>query len=245
MAIDAQQILTVLDYCCDKHTFPMLDNGYVYLAATRLSLYRAPEEWGVVIETFGFSPRAGLPDTTIYTFASTLCNRDIPAGYGPKEIANLLATQPNNDMRFVYPIESGDWQDSHDDVIAAGVTELVVRGRKQAVPSLEVYERRGIALKDPPRVQVFEFCRYLADVARDLVLATPEERRMSLLPGMTQILQLEAWRHPNVVDTEERPGRSGTFQQLAEVLATGRTDSYHPSQPANTHWKNWPDGGSL
>lgn len=104
MAIDPQQILTLLDCCCDNFTFPKLDNGYVYLAATRLSLYRAPEEWAIVIEVFGYSPRAWLPDTAIYTFASTICNRDIPSVYGPKEIANLLAALPNNDMRFVYPI---------------------------------------------------------------------------------------------------------------------------------------------
>jgi hypothetical protein len=59
----------------------MLDNGYVYLAATRLSLYRSATDWAIVIEVFGFSPRAGLPDTHIYTFASRLHDRDPPEGY--------------------------------------------------------------------------------------------------------------------------------------------------------------------
>jgi hypothetical protein len=36
-------ILRVLDAGCESFTFPMLDNGYVYLAATRLSLFRSPE----------------------------------------------------------------------------------------------------------------------------------------------------------------------------------------------------------
>jgi len=40
MPIEADQILSVLDRCCDAFSFPMLDNGYFYLAATRLSLYR-------------------------------------------------------------------------------------------------------------------------------------------------------------------------------------------------------------
>jgi len=127
MAIDAQQILAVLDHCDDNFTFPMLDNGYVYLAATRLSLYRAAEEWAMVIEVFGFSPRSWLPDTAIYTFASTVCNRDIPQLYGPKEVSNLLAFNPNNDFRPVYPIEEGDWQDPDENIVAAGTKELVVR----------------------------------------------------------------------------------------------------------------------
>jgi hypothetical protein len=77
MPIEAEHILSVLDRCCDAFTFPMLDNGYVYLAATRLSLYRTASDWAMVIEVFGYSPRAWLPDTHIYTFASTLCNRGL------------------------------------------------------------------------------------------------------------------------------------------------------------------------
>jgi uncharacterized protein DUF7003 len=71
-----EQILSVLDQRCANFTFPMLDNGYVYLAATRLSLYRSETDWGMVIEVFGYSPRAGLPDIHIHTFASALQNRD-------------------------------------------------------------------------------------------------------------------------------------------------------------------------
>jgi hypothetical protein len=245
MAIDPQQILSVLDDCARRFTFPMLDNGYVYLAATRLSLYRASEEWAMVIEVFGYSPRASLPDTAIYTFASTICNRDIPKGYGTQEVSNLLAFNPNNDFRPVFPMEPGDWQEDLDLVAAGQSRKITLRGSEQTNPSLDEYEQRGIKLESPPRVQIFELCRYLAEVARDLVLATADERRMSVLPAMMQILQLEEWHQPNVVDPEERPSRSQTFQQLARVLATGNTEIYQPSQPPNTHWRNWPDGGSL
>ena len=245
MPIDAQQILAILDGCCDNFAFPMLDNGYFYLAATRLSLYKALGEWAMVIDTFGYSPRTGLPDTCIYTFASTICNRDIPEVYGPKETSNLLALNPNNDMRFIFPIDDGEWQDDNDFVAVDGATEVIVRGQKQRIPAPEQYAQRGITLKNPRRVQVFELCRFLANDSRDLALATPDERRMSILPTMNQILQLEEWRHPNVVDNYERPSGSETFQQLANVLATGDKSLYRPSQPPNTHWRNWPDGGSL
>jgi hypothetical protein len=63
MQFDSKEILSILDRCCDAFTFPMLDNGYVYLAATRLSVYRSTTDWAMAFEVFGFSPRAGLPDT--------------------------------------------------------------------------------------------------------------------------------------------------------------------------------------
>ena len=77
------------------------------------------------------------------------------------------------------------------------------------------------------------------------MLATVQERRVSVVPGMTQILQLEEWHHPNVVEDDDRPSGSETFQQLAQVLSTGDLALYRPSQPPNTHWRNWPEGGLL
>jgi hypothetical protein len=77
------------------------------------------------------------------------------------------------------------------------------------------------------------------------VLATPKERRVSVLPDMKQILQLEEWHHPNVVDDDNRPSGSETFQQLAQALATGNVAFYRPSRPPNTHWRNWAEGVIL
>jgi hypothetical protein len=245
MPIETGNILAVLDRCCDAFTFPMLDNGYFYLAATRLSLYRAPAHWAMVFEVFGYSPRAWEPDLFIETFASTLCNRNVPEIYGKGELYdNYLANNPNNEFRAVCPTEGNEWIDERGCVVEAA-TELVLRDRKQAIPSFHEYSQRGIILEEPPRVQAFEFCRFLADVARDSVLATAEERRMSILPSMTQILRLEEWHHPDVKDKEDRPSGSETFQQLAQVLATGNVALYQPSRPPNTHWENWPEGGTL
>ncbi len=113
--LDSDAILAVLDECCDAFTFPMLDNGYMYLAATRLSVFRSDSDWALVIEVFGFSPRGGLPDTHIYTFASRLHDRDTPAKYVSAEAyKNYLRNNPNNESRLVYPISEGDWQDPED-----------------------------------------------------------------------------------------------------------------------------------
>ena len=60
-----------------------------------------------------------------------------------------------------------------------------------------------------------------------------------------KLLQLEEWHHPDVVDDEERPSGSETFAQLAAVLSSGELAHYRPTRPPNTHWVNWPDGGTL
>src|SRR5690348_8477015 len=153
MPFEADHILSVLDRCCAAFTFPMLDNGYVYLAATRLSLYRTAADWAMVIEVFGFSPRSGLPDTHIHTFASTLYNRDAPEKYVKREAYDsYLANNPNNDSRFVYPIDAGDWQDiQNDEIVAENAREVVVRGQAKPLPPIDGYERRSIKLENPPQ----------------------------------------------------------------------------------------------
>jgi hypothetical protein len=108
--MSANDILAILDDNAESFTFPMLDNGYVYLAATRLSLFRSEVDWGLAIEVFGFSPRAYLPDTTIYTFASCLHDRDTPEKYTTREAyQHYLANNRNNEFRPVYPLEEGPW----------------------------------------------------------------------------------------------------------------------------------------
>src|SRR5215470_16159743 len=118
----SKDVLAILDECAANFTFPMLDNGYVYLAAARLSVHRTEEDWGMVIEVFGYSPRAGLPDTHIHTFASTLHNRDSEQQYKERRAyENYLTNHAHDESRFVFPISSGDWQDPEScDYVAEG-----------------------------------------------------------------------------------------------------------------------------
>jgi len=64
----SEEVLRVLDEAAESYVLPMRDNGYVYLAATRMSLFVSPADWALVIEVFGFSPRSGLPDVGVWTF---------------------------------------------------------------------------------------------------------------------------------------------------------------------------------
>ena len=159
-----------------------------------------------MIEVFGYSPHAGLPDTHIYTFASTLHNRDTPEKYvSTAAYDNYLANNPHNESRFVFPIEEGSWQDPEScDFIAEDSKDILVRGRALKLPPVDEYGRHGIEVQQPPRIHVFELCRYLADAGRERLLGESKERRISLFPDLRQILPLEEWNHPNLLEGELR-----------------------------------------
>jgi len=160
MPHDAGHILTILDACCHSATFPMLDNGYVYLAASRLSLHRSTTDWALVIEVFGFSPRAGSPDLHVYTFANRLYARNTSTQYISHDAyERYLATNPHNESRFFFPIDDDAWQDpENSELVAADATRVSVRGHSILLPSVDVYADYGIELEEAPRVQVFELC---------------------------------------------------------------------------------------
>lgn len=219
----------------------MLDNGHVYLAATRLTLFRSPSDWAMTIEVFGFSPRTGIPDTHIYTFAQELHNRERPGGYVNQQVYELH--NPNNESRFIQPIEDGEWLDG--ELVSKAASDVVVRSERVGLPTVEECKRRGIELKNENEIRAFELCRYLAEIRRSQLLATAHELRVNLGPNLQQILQLNEWNHPDVVDDTCRPSGSETFQQLADVLVTGDVGRYQPTLPPNTHWRNWPAGGTL
>jgi len=246
MKWQSDEVLAILDACCSQFTFPMLDNGYVYLAASRLSLFRSARDWAMTIEVFGFSPRAGVPDTHIYTFASRLVRARSAADFvSAQAYEAYLANNPNNEYAFVHPIEDGDWMDSENpEVLAQERHTVVVRGTPTDPPDKSEFRAKEVELENPREIQVFEYCRLLAASNRDAILATPEERRNCIPPELDQIMQLEEWNHPDVVN-EELPSSNQTFRQLADVLISGDVSRYSPSAAPNTHWKHWPDGGTL
>jgi hypothetical protein len=84
----------------------------------------------------------------------------------------------------------------------------------------------------------------LAALHRREVLATEREIRQHLLGDLTQLGQLEEWSHPDVTGGE-RASQSETFRQLAEALVSGDFNSYRPTGKPNTHWRHWPDAGTL
>jgi len=244
MKSDHASILKVLDDCCMSYNFPMLDNGYVYLAASRLSLFRSEMDWAMVIEIFGYSPRSGLPDLHVHTFSSNLHARNAPGSYVTSEAhQDYLKNNPNNESRFFYPIEEGEWIDSSDSELLASSGNFVLRGKSRPLPSRQDYSQFEVQLEHE-RPAVFEFCRYLGASHRSEVLGVESERRVSVLPEMQQVLVLDEWCHPDVA-AGHVPSELETFQQLAHVLVAGDLSLYKPTESANSHWSNWPEGGSL
>lgn len=240
----SEKILETLDSCAEEFTFPVLDNGYVYLAATRISIFGNESDWAIVIEVFGFSPRSGDPDVQIYTFSSNLYERDSSEKYVSEEAyINYLENNPFNESRFIYPINNSDWIDNEKQGSLNLSGACLLRGKEISLPPISGYEKSGIELEEDDPL-TFEFCRFLAENYRELVLCTQEELRVSVLPSMDLLLQLDDWEHPDISDGD-LPSSSEDFKNIANALEKGSFESFKASGKRNTHWRNWPEAGTL
>lgn len=242
--LSSKDILEVLDKAAQDCRFPMLDNGYIYLAASRMSLFRSSAHWALVFEIFGYSPRVGDPDLSIFTIASQLHNRDKPTDYVSIEAyQSYHMNNPNTEMRGFWPISNDGWidEDNPETVVFQGEIEL--RGRVLNIPINSDYGAEAIELESN-RPAVYELCRFLASRYRNDILALESERRVSILPDMKEVLSLDDWHHPDLA-IGQAPSETETFRQIASVLANNDSKLFLNTEAPNNHWSNWPEGGTL
>jgi len=236
----AKEILAVLDSCAEEFTFPMLDNGYIFLAATRLSLYHSNTDWAIIIEVFGYAPRAGHPDLTLTAFGSNVSRQRHAEDFVSQSAFDAYLVQnPHNEDLIVYPL-GGVLEDANDpEFVLSDISKLKLRGDMIARPN--DFAAAGMTLSKAPKVATFELCRLLAYLHREKILATSEERQSLLPDGMTKLVILDDWYHPDLANGE-KPSSSPSFIAFAKALVSGTPP---PPTSGNTHWRNWPDGGTL
>ncbi len=239
-------ILEVLDAGARAFVFPMLDNGYVYLAASRLALFRSDIDWAMTFEIFGYSPRAGVPDLSVTTFGSAvICRKSASDFVSEDAYQAFLVNNRDWQQEIFFPIEDDGWIDQDEqEMVDIAASSLTLRGRAIPLPADADYRTAGVERTVEGAWSVAEMSRALAACRRDAVLASSEERRINLTDTMTELLMLDDWLHPDVVDPACLPNRSQTFVDLAEVLVSGNVGLYKVKL-GNTHWSHWPDGGSL
>lgn len=287
--LTAQAILRALDGSNDGyyHSFVSLGHPYSYLIDSRLNLFRAQEQWAVVVERLGYAPRGGTIELELFYYGNCLVNL---AEY------NNRTTNVQNGTPIGWEAQQAIVLDELLDPAAASVPI-----RDTLVPLTHdpvAYAAAGIELAElePGRVSLDEVGRLLIQEHAALLRATDAELYQSLPAHLRKILVLDEWHHrdfylQSIPDftpetlaeayaisqagltaagiTQEgfaaliqaqqerqihqnreewnnsRPSSYETWPQLAEVLATGDTRHYQPTLPPNTHWRHWPDSGSL
>ncbi len=212
----------------------MLDNGYIYPADVRLHAYADQTRWAIIIEDLGYHVRAGDHDgvTNCLSYYGN-CLRRKP-GSANQDFLMVTADGPG-DVTFE---EEVNWY------LRSPKGQIYIRDQLVEFDcTRDALEERGLALMDT-QASGTELLRSLLPKYRDLFLASEEELRRQIPHDLVCIMTLNEWNHPDLAG-DELPSANETFQLIASVLCTGNASAYSPTFPPNTHWSNWPEGGTM
>ncbi|RZJ52806.1 MAG: hypothetical protein EOO44_10660 [Flavobacterium sp.] len=232
--IKSEDVLKQLDNCAQEFSFPMLDNGYISPAGTKLIAYRDEKRWVIIIEAIGFSYRGGGHNgisNCLHIFGNCL-NYDP----GMQNENFLYLTDDTNDCNTF---------DDEEFYLNKNCTSFLLRNLSfPIIHNRDKYKQAGIILEDEEKINAFEFLRLLNELHYDKLIATEEEIRERIPVDIPLILEEREWFHPDLVNGE-LPSENETFIQISKILETGNTALYKPTHNPNTHWSNWPEGGTL
>lgn len=137
MYYSTKDILDQLDSHAANFTFPMLNNGYVYLTDCRLSAFRDEKRWVLLIEVLGFNYRGGGHggiDNCLYLFD------------------NCFTSSEAGNMDFLYLTDDSNEGNTFDldyaESLNPDVHSMLLRGQEIAIShDVEFYQSKGIELE--------------------------------------------------------------------------------------------------
>lgn len=238
MTINPENILTQLDKEAESFSFPMFDNGYYYHGDQKLTIFRDNTRWAMTIEQIAYNNHC-YEVTGITTIVSAFGNC-------------ILTEQLNDNGNFFFfandnEVESFLYDDGNmfSSYLNPQLKNILVRD--QIVPIINnssYYFSKGIDLQDSNKVTPWEFMRGLIPEKSELLWVTRQDISNKIPLDLPVLMTLNNWYHPDLA-AGQMPSETETFQHLAQVISTGDIGFYNPAEKQNTHWKNWPEGGTL
>lgn len=227
--MNTKQILEDLDKHAAEFNFPVMDNAYVELAATRLSAFQGTKDWLIVFEVLGFSTREIEFVDDLYAFGSCVSK----GGFVGEEIPlTSLPEQPLFDAETNECI--ADWSR----------WSVSVGGEKMSFsPTRGEYAEAGIVIDrgpGPGTLSEIELLRFLVHRLRESRLFMNDQTLLSHFPmckNLSKFVQTTQWQHPDVAD-EEKPSKNTSIRSLVEALAQRDPSLFERGRP-NTDWRFW------
>ncbi len=233
--ISREEILSLLDQEAKNYTFPMLDNGYYYHGDQKMIIFRDESRWAILIEIFAFNNH----DYDVNGFIT------IAYFYG-----NCLL-KDYDDVSFNCFVSDSDREsflyDKENYIPYLDNNVKTIKIRDKIIPlntNPDFLKQKQIDLEYPNRIAPWDLMRSIVPEYSDHIWLTKTEISLSIPSDLPIFLELNEWLHPDLVDNQ-LPSETETFIQIAEALSTGNKVLYKPTVEPNTHWKYWPEGGTL
>jgi hypothetical protein len=223
------QILKDLDKHASEFNFPMLDNAYVEFAAARLSAFQGAEDWLIVFEVLGFSPREVEFVNDLYAYGSCLEREGV--------IGNEIPVSSSAE----YPVF-----DSETNECIADWSRWSIKVGKEEMsfsPTLEEYAQAGIVIDCAPskgtlsEIEMLRFLVHRLEKERFFMSDADLLNHFPRCKNLKKFVQTTQWEHPDIANAE-RPSKNLSIRSLVDALAQKNPLLFEPGL-SNTHWSYW------
>ncbi|WP_271251607.1 DUF7003 family protein [Pseudanabaena sp. Chao 1811] len=202
-----KQILEFLDRRFNAIEMPCLGNMNIDYVSSRLLAFRDDSRWLILFNSITWCP-AGQGLTTIVECVGNC----VQGRQGFDSDRTFITGKIQYDeLLELYNVQV------RDQLIAINDLDII------AHPDLYVDRELDIAIA-------------LLEKYREDLLACRDEYGKFIPEGMTEVLCLDEWQHPN---WDCLPSQTESFPMIAEVLFTGNSNLYKKPQNPNTDWALW------
>ena len=201
------QILEFLDRSFNSIEMPCFGNMNIDYISSRLLAFRDDTRWLILFNSIVWWA-AGQGLTTIVA-----------------PIGNCVKGKQGFDNDFCFATGKIEYNE------LLALYEVCVRNKNISLSELNITAHPQLHSE-----YEFDIAIALADKYREELLASEDEYRMLIPDGLTEVLRLDEWHHP---DWNCPPSQTETFPLIAEVLFTGNNNLYKPPTNPNTDWKFW------
>lgn len=232
----AKEILEQLNSCADEFTFPMLDNGYVYLIDSRMTIFSSDVYWGITIEIIGFSPRGGGHNginNAVHTF-----------GNYPGCIPGL-----QNENFFYFTDDAPDqraFDETYGFYINSNAKSILIDGIEyDLIHEKQKYWDADISINEGNPIGIQDYLRLIWPQIPTKPFLSTEKLLQITHHHLENRFQFDNWWHPDLIEGE-LPSETETFVKIAHAIASDNfTELSNLSHKSNNNWRNWPHGGTL
>lgn len=233
--MNKEDVLRQLDEGAEGFDFPMLDNGFFYHGDQKMTIYRDDKRWAMVVEIIAFLTKE--ENISGITTISSVFGNCVSGKTGSPAFKNLV--EDADEPTFLYD------EDNFIPYLNPDASQIKVRGTFIPINSNKShYHKRNIQLAIDNKITPWAFMRGLVPEQSHLFWMTKDEVFQKIPSELSEFIILSHWHHPNLIQGE-KPSDTETFRQLGLAIETGDKSQYNPKEKENTHWSNWPFGGSI
>lgn len=223
-----------------------LENGYSYLAGSKIHVYGDANNWAIVFEQNGYHTRQVKVNLDLI-YVGNCINYIIEEHHDRNYISNqnTITLIESSELNRIQNKNGNEMENF--ELIDLETKQIKIRNKTLAFNNNhEDYKKIGILIRDydnPNNLIGFEdMVRYIHETEPNILEADEFEIRKHIPKNLDKIMTLNDFHYVSSFEDDLSPSKQETYQMIAKVICKLGANEWKPTKKANNNWRNWEPG---